>query len=289
MTTMNTFKRKEVKYMLTSEQYAAVKDALGAYMSPDKYGANVINSIYLDTPDRYLIERSLEKPLYKEKLRIRRYGDALEDNTQVFLEIKKKYKGIVYKRRIALNWAAAKAFLSGMSYEDALEAFPEDTPENQAHAQSATSRQIAREICAFCSQYENLRPSMEIRVVRTAWALDAQFAKETPFDLRVTFDEEMQSLDLFDPFATWQDVGPHAAVLMEIKATGAYPLWLVDILDAYGCKPMSFSKYGTAYTNAMQEHREQKQGKHEMSYCETRPESLQYTNQNKGGLQCSIA
>ncbi|MBR2789310.1 MAG: VTC domain-containing protein, partial [Eggerthellaceae bacterium] len=109
----STFKRKEVKYRLTADQYVRIRAALAGYMVPDKYGATAIISTYLDTPERYLIIQSQEKPLYKEKLRIRRYGDALDATTPTFVEIKKKYKGIVYKRRICMSAAASRAFLRG--------------------------------------------------------------------------------------------------------------------------------------------------------------------------------
>ncbi len=260
MATINTFRRKEVKYLLTPEQYGRVRTALAGPMKPDAYGASVITSTYLDTPDAELIRRSLEKPVYKEKLRIRRYGDTLTDHTMTFVEIKKKYKGVVYKRRVGLNWAATKAMLSGMPYEEVLARFPQDTAAEQAQAEGYTSRQIAAEVSAFMNRYDNLRPAMDIRVVRTAWKLTDKGEAETPFELRVTFDEHMRSFDYAHPEEGWQNIASVGAVLMEIKATGAYPLWLTDILAQCGCAPVSFSKYGTAYTNSL-----------------------------KGAIQCSIA
>ena len=263
MATFDTnFQRKEVKYRLTAQQYADVRAALATYMTPDKYGATAINTCYLDTPERYLIEKSLEKPKYKEKLRVRRYGDAENPDTPTFVEIKKKFKGIVYKRRVGMTNAAAKAFLSGMSYERAIAMYPLADPSARAESESATSRQIAREIFAFRRRYGKLDPSMDIRVIRTAWKLTKAGKEATPdgFDVRVTFDEHMRSLDRFDDRANWESIVTPGEVLMEIKITGAYPLWLVDILNACGCKKTSFSKYGTAYQNLV-----------------------------KGGIQCSIA
>ena len=258
----NTFKRKEVKYRLTADQYARVRAALSPYMAPDKYGATAINTTYLDTPDRTLIQRSLEKPLYKEKLRVRRYGDECEPATPVFVEIKKKYKGIVYKRRICMANAAAEAFLAGMPYERAIELFPLADAEAQAEAESPLAAQIAREIFAFRRRWGRLDPSMDIRVIRTAWKLTpvGRAATTDGFDVRVTFDEHLRSRDRFDDRAAWTDIVTPGEVLMEIKITGAYPLWLVKILDECGCTRTSFSKYGTAFLNL-----------------------------RKGGRQCSIA
>ncbi len=256
----SNFKRKEVKYRLTADQYVRIRAALTGYMVPDKYGASAIISTYLDTPERYLIIQSQEKPLYKEKLRIRRYGDALDATTPTFVEIKKKYKGIVYKRRICMSAAAAQAFLRGMPYERAVRLYPLADPKAQAETTSPVSLQIAREIFAFCRRYGRLDPSMDIRVIRTAWKLTAEGAEQTPFDVRVTFDENMRALDRFDDRALWTDLTAPGEVLMEIKCEGAYPRWLVDILNAVDARPSSFSKYGKAF------------------------ELL-----HKGGTQCSIA
>ena len=258
----STFKRKEVKYLLSADQYARVRTALAAFMAPDRYGACAINTCYLDTPERLLIERSLDKPLYKEKLRIRRYGDACTPETPTFVEIKKKYKGIVYKRRICMTDAAARRFLAGMPYERAIAQHPLADAKAQAEAESAVSRQIAREIIAFGRRWGRLDPSMDIRVIRTAWKLtEAGRAATTPgFEVRITFDEHMRALDRFDGRSEWRDIAAPGQVLMEVKVTGAYPLWLVRILNEAGFLPTSFSKYGIAYTQLI-----------------------------KGGTQCSIA
>ena len=258
----NTFKRKEMKYLLSADRYACARAALAPYMMPDTYGATAINTCYLDTPDRALIQRSLEKPLYKEKLRVRRYGDGDAPDTPTFVEIKKKYKGIVYKRRICMGKAAAEAFLAGMPYERAIAAYPLTDAAAQARAHSPQAVQIAAEIFAFNRRWGRLDPSMDIRVIRTAWKLTAAGRAATPegFDVRITFDECMRARDRFEEHASWADIATPGEVLMEIKITGAYPLWLVDILNECGCTRTSFSKYGTAYLNL-----------------------------RKGGRQCSIA
>ena len=96
------FKRHELKYLVSAEQREFIESEFERYMIPDEHGESTICNIYYDTHDFRLIRRSLEKPVYKEKLRLRSYGTASKDE-KVFLELKKKYKGIVYKRRISLN------------------------------------------------------------------------------------------------------------------------------------------------------------------------------------------
>lgn len=111
-----TFERKEVKYRLNTMQVRAIKQALSAHMAPDEYGQTSITSVYYDTPNRDMISRSLEKPAYKEKLRLRTYGPR-NASAPVYVELKKKHEGIVYKRRIAASEPAARLLMVGMPYE----------------------------------------------------------------------------------------------------------------------------------------------------------------------------
>ena len=107
---IDVFKRTEIKYYLTSEKYKMLRDFLSEYARVDDYGKTRINNIYFDTPDYRMIRTSLDKPVYKEKLRLRTYGET-NDLTNAFIEIKKKYDGIVYKRRVAGPYRRAYDYL----------------------------------------------------------------------------------------------------------------------------------------------------------------------------------
>ena len=245
----DTFERKEKKYLVTAEQCRAIKEALASHMRLDDYGATRIDSLYLDTPDRSLICRSLEKPVYKEKMRIRSYGPFSEARS-VFVEIKKKYKGIVYKRRVIMSTEGARAFYSGeLSYEEACAQFPlEGTNPEKMLAPGKV--QIAREIDAFLHRYEGLAPSMLISCLREAWCpLDPD--DEDCVD-RITFDEDICYVDLMNPSSAQRCrvTGPDQ-VVMEIKCAGGYPVWLCDLLTEVGAFPRSFSKYGNAYKRVL--------------------------------------
>ena len=133
------FKRYEMKYLLNRTQYRQITEAFDGRMKPDIHGKNTILSLYFDTPDDLLIRRSLEKPLYKEKLRVRSYGIADTDTT-VFVELKKKYQSVVYKRRIAMSEEEARRYLL-------------------SHA-SVMDTQISREIDYCLFHYHNLIPRM---------------------------------------------------------------------------------------------------------------------------------
>lgn len=259
----DVFERKEVKYRLSACQAEEMRRALAGRLAPDEYGRTSVRSLYLDTPERALIERSLDKPLYKEKLRLRSYGAPTGDGL-VFIEIKKKFKGIVYKRRVGCSYAAARAYLGGVPYEEACARFPLVDPMAAAESCAPRSLQIAAEIDRFMTWHAPLVPSMLIRCERVAYvpvldALSGQPPADVPSDLRITFDECVAYRDLFAAPAVPTSGSARAlsALLradesvMEIKASGSFPLWLVAALDACRAYPTSFSKYGAAYRACM--------------------------------------
>ena len=217
-------------------------------MAADEYGRTRITSLYFDTPTRDLIARSLEKPLYKEKLRLRWYGTPTSGE-RVYVEIKKKYDGIVYKRRVGCSLTAAYAYLMGrVPYENACVQNPLSDQLQQDEALTLHSIQIAREIDAFAACYRNLRPSMYIVCERTAYApvpgADAD-------GLRITFDSGVAYRDVLagerGAGSTFHPLLGLGETIMEVKTAGAYPSWLVEVLGGCQAYPSSFSKYGVAY------------------------------------------
>ena len=251
MATKNdTFARKEKKYLITKGQCEAIKQGLANHMRLDDYGATRIDSLYLDTPGHDLICRSLEKPLYKEKLRIRSYGAFSEANV-VFVEIKKKYKGIVYKRRVRMSSAGAQAYIAGMGYEDAQRLHP-IAGGDVAVELSPGKCQIAREVDAFFARYPSLEPAMLISCMREAWCrIDPE--DENCVD-RITFDENISYVDLFETQSVRRrPVMSSDMVVMEIKCAGGYPIWLCDLLSQCNAYPRSFSKYGNAFKRVLAE------------------------------------
>ena len=219
------FKRAEMKYMLTGAQRAAVLNALNEYMTPDEFGKSTICNIYYDTPDFRLLRRSLEKPCYKEKLRLRSYGPMAEADSKVFLELKKKNDGVVYKRRLGLTDEAAESCLAGSA------PLPKDT-------------QIAREIDYFRRLYGEIGPAMYICSDREA------FFCKTDDSLRISFDSGIRWRDYDITLASHAYGAPLLspdASLMEIKISSAMPLWLTHLLTANHIYETSFSKYGSGY------------------------------------------
>lgn len=225
-----TFKRYEKKYLLTSEQYRRLLKSLEGRMVEDKYAHSLINNIYYDTPEFLLIRRSIEKPVYKEKLRVRSYGVPKSED-KVFVEIKKKYKKVVYKRRIHVPLKDAISFLEGK-------------------APCPQPGQIGNEISYFLSYYKGIAPAMFISYERYS------LASPTDSVLRITFDKNIvwrtTDLDLTKGvYGEKLDLGE--GILMEVKIPDAMPLWLSALFDELKIRPTSFSKYGRSYGIALKD------------------------------------
>ena len=214
------FQRVEKKYLMTQETYLDFLKETEKYIQLDEFGLHTICNIYFDTAHYDLIRNSIEKPVYKEKLRLRSYGIPGE-NDKVYLELKKKWKGIVYKRRISLTLKEVEDYL-------------------ERGVIPKQKDQIFDEIDYFVRFYHP-EPKLYLAYDRRAY-----YGLED-HNLRITFDENIRSrekdLELEDG-----DYGEKLLeedmVLMELKVPGAVPIWLSEIMSRLHIYPISFSKYG---------------------------------------------
>lgn len=240
-----TFKRTEKKYLMSEETYLRLREAMEPYMQVDQYGLHTICNIYYDTEHYDLIRTSLDKPVYKEKLRLRSYGIPTDTST-VYLEIKKKCDGIVYKRRIGLKYVDAVRYL-----------------ENGVLPKKDS--QILHEIDYFIHFY---KPEPKLFL---AYDRIAMFGKENP-DFRLTFDTNIRSreddldLRLGDRGELLFGSDPAHRYLLEVKIDGAMPLWLSHILTDLQIWPTSFSKYGAIYSAKINSDSNREILKEELSY-----------------------
>ena len=237
------FKRKEIKYLLSSEERNALLPILEAHMEPDVFAHSSISNLYYDTPDFRMVRRSLEKPMYKEKLRLRSYGMP-ENTSTVFPEIKKKAMGIVYKRRISLPYQEAVSFLSGqqIASTDMCNGMTQQIASTDMC--DGTTRQNLHELDWMRASYENLSPRVFLSYER-----DSYKGVSDP-SLRLTLDQDIlfrtDRLDLREG-AFGETILLPDQTLMEVKISNAAPLWLAQALSEIGIFPVSFSKYGRAY------------------------------------------
>lgn len=227
MNSKKIFVRKETKYLLTKKQFDSfINDLIINNMKIDEHGLHTILSLYFDTNEYKFIKHSMTKPIYKEKFRVRSYGIP-GDNEIIFLEIKKKVNGIVYKRRISMEYEVYCTWQeSGF--------FPEKLVNNQ----------IGMEISWLFRQHTDLVPKVLIAYDRLSLFI------EDDSEFRVTFDQNIryrnQNLVLANG-SHGEIVAPELDVLMEVKAMGSYPLWFVELLNKYGVRKSSFSKYAQTF------------------------------------------
>lgn len=229
MTYLNTFERYEIKYILTDDQRSRLEHLMSGRMKIDRYGHSTIRNIYYDTDDYRLIRHSLDRPVYKEKLRVRSYGRISEED-DVFVELKKKYDSVVYKRRIALPEHTATEWLSG---------------DGQLRVRS----QIGDEIEYVRRFYPGIKPKVYISYEREA------YYPVNGEDLRITLDSNIIARDydlsllcgVYGTPVTGRDL-----TILEVKVPGAVPMWLIRFLDNNGIRKTSISKYGSYYRNMLQ-------------------------------------
>ncbi len=227
----NTFKRSEIKYLLDEKKEAELLRRISAFMREDSYSGQTISSLYCDSSDDILIRTSLDKPIYKEKLRLRAYGVPADDST-VFLEIKKKFDGIVYKRRAELTCREAMELLHS-------EVFPEK--------EDYTDRQVLSEIEWLMGRY-SLKPRVALFYDRRA------FFSEYDREFRLTIDSNVRfRTDRLDPRlgTDGRNVPGQPHSIMEIKTASGIPLELVSVLSELELYPGSFSKYGAVYRSGL--------------------------------------
>lgn len=230
MAYQNVFKRYEIKYILTPAQRRSLEEAMKGIMSIDKYGRTTIRNIYFDTDNFRLIRMSLDKPEYKEKLRVRSYCRVTGDD-EVFVELKKKYDSIVYKRRIAMpeyeamDWLAAGGDMPGDS-------------------------QIENEIEYVRNFYEGIAPKVFLSYEREA------FFPDDGSDTRITLDSNIiaRDHDLSLRYGVYgNNVIDRDLTVLEVKVADAMPMWLIRFLRENNINKTSFSKYGMYYTNKVME------------------------------------
>ncbi len=234
---IEVFNRTEKKFLITDEVFRVIKPQLEEYMELDAFSRNgdyyTICNIYYDTPDHAIIRKSIEKPIYKEKLRLRSYG-VVGPRDKVYLEIKKKYNGHVNKRRTSMHLEEAYYYIK---------------EHQRPGAKKPLSEQILSEIDYFLQRYPDLAPALYISYDR-----NAMFGIEDP-SFRITFDTNIKTRrndvgldrgnygELLLPAGMW---------IMEAKMTKAAPLWFTRLLSKYHIYPTTFSKYGEEYKRALQ-------------------------------------
>lgn len=224
----NTFKRREMKFLLTEEQYNAVLERISGFMTQDEFGLHTIMNIYLDNSHSDMIRRSLGKPVYKEKVRLRCYGTKADDDVRAYLEIKKKYRGITYKRRL------------GRPYRELFDYVSEGR-------EPETRGQVFEEL-DFLIKRMRLKPKIVICYDRRAFYGNNDREFRLTMDGNIRYRRTNLDLRLGD---SGKYLEPQPFRVMEVKSVGAIPLEMVRILSELKIYHGSFSKYGSIFAGEL--------------------------------------
>ncbi len=230
------FKRIEKKYLLDENKYEQLLSRINSKIVSDKYGECTICNVYFDTPNHFLIRNSIEKPNYKEKLRVRSYGVPNSCDT-VFVELKKKYNGVVYKRRVDMSLEQAKKFTD-------FKIGPKKNP------------QIEKELAWVMNYYKDIQPALFLSYDRLAFNAKDDSSLRITFDSNVIYRDKALELDKGVWGTKFFDNNER---IMEIKTHSALPIWLCEILSDLEIYPTSFSKYGTAYSQILKQENSKKE------------------------------
>ncbi len=231
METKEVFERTEKKYLLDQDQYEKLMQKLDGRLLRYEFSDSIVHSLYLDNPSFQSARESMQAESYKEKIRLRAYGEDPFAAT-VFFELKKKYDGIVYKRRISLSRSQMLEYLKSRK-------MPNDS-------------QVMKEIDYALKRLKDPVPSLLVSYDRKAYLVKGEK------DLRITFDQNMRycRADFFHESQSEQTPLLKGMIILEIKIADAMPLWLSSLLAGMKLYPASSSKYETAYRDMRQKEKE---------------------------------
>jgi SPX domain protein involved in polyphosphate accumulation len=213
--------REEQKYFLNASDHKKLIKKISGYLEPDEYYQEKIYNIYFDTNYSDLIAKSLDKPIYKEKVRLRSYG-VPQNDALVFFEIKRKFKSIVNKRRMPLKYSDALKYIDDGIMPDAC-------------------NQIMKEI-DYTYRLYNLKPKLSLNYNRDSYIAKNDSSFRLTFDYQLEYSTDIKKLT--DLHGTDFLNGYY---IMEIKTLKGMPLWLNEALNELKIYPKSYSKYGEIY------------------------------------------
>ena len=214
--------RMEQKYFVSFDKYNKLMKLINNKLVKDKYFSERIYNIYFDNDEYEFMTKSLDKPLYKEKVRLRSY-ETKDKNSNVFLEIKKKFQGHGNKRRVVINYNEAKDYIDNKIIPN-------------------TNKQIMGEL-DYTFKKNNLKPKISLTYDRLSYAFKEDESYRVTFDTNIRYsNKKVDLVDLDDEYCLFND-----GYIMEVKTLKGYPSWFIKALNELKLYPVSYSKVGEAY------------------------------------------
>ena len=235
------FKRVETKYVISEKQVEELLSIIEPYLQKDQYFKGTNMSIYFDSDEKWLGIHSLEKPMYKEKIRVRSYGVPKSLDETVFIEIKKKFDGVGYKRRIPMKLADFYRFLEEREAEYAGDDGDLKNVVDDKNVRVYSDNPQIEEEVRYCFRLYHLHPALFLAYDRTSYIERRDPTFRLTFDRNVLSREKDLRLEQGDYGDVYFEKGE---VVMEVKSAECYPKWFVDAISRLKIYPASFSKYG---------------------------------------------
>lgn len=221
--------RFEAKYRINTLQAMAIRDHIWPYVEPDTHGQEYpVTSIYLDSPDLNMYYSSVTGEKNRQKLRIRTYNNGRGDDC--YFEVKRRLNQIVKKERAVVR----NEYVPGLLRGDLIRPEMLVNPDRDMNT-----------LYTFCDLRETLQatPRMVVRYLREA------YVGKMDEPLRITFDWQLTGLpsNAFDPTGwnaspSWLEA-PGAPMVLEVKFTDTFPIWVENMIRRLNLMRDSFAKY----------------------------------------------
>jgi hypothetical protein len=226
---LHAFNRYEIKYLMPATEVPALRAELDRRLDRDDHGATEgygVWSVYYDTRDLRFYWEKIEGLRFRRKLRIRHYGDrsTIDDDTDVFVEIKQRVNRVTQKRRVALPYRLARDLCDGRTMVE------------HDGAQPAFLGEVLELVCGL-----DLRP-----VAMTGYQREAFVGRDAETGLRITLDQRIRGRDRDLHLGADADnrlIVPARLAVVEFKANERVPYWLTDLAAELNLSVVRISKY----------------------------------------------
>lgn len=245
---LNTFDiqldRHEGKYIVPVSMARDVAEFIKPFCDPDPHGEGnppeyVITTLQLDTPNYSLHHAKGLEAVNRFKLRARTYGEVV-GGAPVFLEVKKKIRGVIVKSRCRIAFDSwSRDMVRNLKYDHTFKSHREE----EAYLEFV---RLTREIAA--------EPTVWIRYTRESYfGVNDEYA-------RVSFDRKL----LYQPAVDWDSWGAAApwkpldsslaqrkgyhfsGIILELKTLSNVPHWMIDLVKYFGLERTGNCKYSNA-------------------------------------------
>lgn len=225
--------RFEKKYRISEYKAQQIRHFVNQYLDLDEYGVSKpdlsyrVHSLYIDSATMKTYHDTINGTRNRYKLRLRYYENG--SHHPVYFEIKRRFNNVIVKKRAKVYRDVVPELLSGQM--PVMDYLVDKTPENL---------EALEHFCNLVNQI-NASPKIHVAYRREAYELENSNA------VRVTFDREVYSecetgfglnTNMDQPISVFGN-----KVILELKFTNRYPIWLQELTQLFHLRQDSAAKY----------------------------------------------